>query len=244
MRSGQLLHCRIDGGDFLLVVDDAAVDVGPAFVDGLEAGAVERRGLHQTLQINPGVFDREILVLKQQLFFSVKQGAACLGFLNVPMQAVAQGLKPLAFLRRFRPAQGVGVVPVRNVQHREPTLAGQPDAGRGDAGVQPETQACGCLRSASRQRPVRLGRLARKPPRGRCGSSQGFRGRWRWGSPGQRRPVPGSRPLWRRPTSCVRGWRVSWLWGLGCETIVKSLEPRSMPKTFRAQLTVSSRAHD
>ena len=53
------------------------------------------------------------------------------------MQAVAQGLKPLAFLRRFRPAQGVGVVPVRNVQHREPTLAGQPDAGRVNPGVQP-----------------------------------------------------------------------------------------------------------
>ena len=29
------------------------------------------------------------------------------------------------------------MVPVRNVQHREPTLAGQPDAGRVDAGVQP-----------------------------------------------------------------------------------------------------------
>ena len=134
---GQLLHGDIHGGDFLLVTGDAAVDVGPAFVDGLEAGAVERRGLHQTLQINPRVFDGEILILKQQLFFSVKQGAACLGFLDVPMQAVAQGLKPLAFLRRFRPAQGVGVVPVRNVQHREPTLAGQPDAGRVDAGVQP-----------------------------------------------------------------------------------------------------------
>ena len=105
-------------------------------MDGLEAGAVERCGLHQALQIHAGVLHREILVLEQQLFFSVKQGPSCLGFLNVPMQAVAQGLEPLAFLRRFRPAQGVGVVPVRNVQHREPALAGQPDPGRVDPGVQ------------------------------------------------------------------------------------------------------------
>ena len=57
-----------------LMVGDAAVDVGPAFVNGLKAGAVERRGLHQALQIHAGVLHREVLVLKQQLFFSVKQG--------------------------------------------------------------------------------------------------------------------------------------------------------------------------
>ena len=151
----------------------------------------------------------------------------------------------LAFLRRFRPAQGVGVVPVRNVQHREPALAGQPDAGRVDPGVQPaKHEHVDALVQRHFEPPVQLGRLARRPPRGRCGSSQGFRGRWRWGSPGQRTPVQGSRPPWRRPATCVRSWRVSWLWGLGCETIVKSLEPRSMPKTFRAHLAVSSRAHD
>ena len=132
----QGLHGEVKGGNFSLQGSDVTVDALAAFLDDLKARFEKGGGLHEALQIDPGVFYLEVLVLKQKLFLSVEERSAGLGVLNVFVQLDPKVGESDAFLVGVGAPQGVGVVAVRHAQHREIPAPGQPDFGRIDGGVE------------------------------------------------------------------------------------------------------------
>jgi len=95
----------------------------------LEALSEELRRADEPLEVHTAVFDREALVIEEQLFLSVENDVLGIEFVDALLQSVALDLEGIALLSARGAAQGIGLVPVGDAEHLEWTVTGQSDLG-------------------------------------------------------------------------------------------------------------------
>ena len=104
-------------------------------MNGRETFPVEYRCAHQAVEVNTTVFYGKLLVVQQQLLFTVEDDLASLNRSDVVLEVISKQLQLPSSFGTPSPTQCVSLVSVGDAQHFEITVSSNPQLRRVDAGV-------------------------------------------------------------------------------------------------------------
>ena len=119
----QRIHLQLQLIDLLLNRFHLGINRFAPLVNGQKTLAEEGIGAHQPVEIHTAVFDRERLIVEQQLFLAIEQHALRIDLVDALTEFVLFELQPHAIGRAFGACKRISFVPVADAENGEIAVA-------------------------------------------------------------------------------------------------------------------------